>query len=73
MLKAFKLITLSLSILFSCSEDKPDEEIILMNVTNEVVLFRFTSDTGDNSSRLQYEICFDNPNNIAIQGFTRLY
>lgn len=47
-------------------------EAQLLNVTNEVVLFEFTPDTGNNTSRLRYEIKFSNPNDTAINGFHRI-
>ncbi|MEX1383580.1 MAG: hypothetical protein AB1Z17_09310, partial [Lutibacter sp.] len=34
--------------------------------------FKFTPDTGNNTSRLQYEIKFTNANNSAINGFHRI-
>ena len=49
-----------------------DEQVELKEVTYEVLLFKFTPDTGNNSSRLQYEIKFSNPNAILINGFHRI-
>ena len=49
-----------------------DEQVALKAVTYEVLLFKFTPDTGNNSSRLQYEIKFSNPNAISINGFHRI-
>lgn len=51
------------------TEDTP---VALKAVTYEVLLFKFTPDTGNNSSRLQYEIKFTNPNAILINGFHRI-
>ena len=51
------------------TEDTP---IALKAVTYEVLLFKFTPDTGNNSFRLQYEIKFTNPNAIPINGFHRI-
>ena len=48
------------------------EQVELEDVTYEVLLFKFTPDTGNNSSRLQYEIKFSNPNDISINGFHRI-
>jgi hypothetical protein len=62
-------------LLFGCSEDDDvitQEETELQSVTHEVILFEFTPDTGNNSSRLQYEIRFTNPNDIAINGFHKI-
>ncbi|HEA19838.1 MAG TPA: hypothetical protein ENH87_02845 [Pricia antarctica] len=56
--------------LTGCSKDDGSiDEVELGAVTNEVVLFRFTPDTGSNSSRLEYEIRFDNPNSIKVNGY----
>ncbi len=58
-------------LLFGCPSDgdmiTPEE-----NVTYEVILFEFTPDTGNNTSRLRYEIKFSNLNNTAINGFHRI-
>lgn len=54
-------------------DDLPeDTPVALKAVTYEVLLFKFTPDTGNNSSRLQYEIKFTNPNAIPINGFHRI-
>jgi hypothetical protein len=37
------------------------------NVTYEVLIFEYTPDTGNNSSRFHYEIKYTNPNNVAIK------
>lgn len=39
------------------------------NFTYEVVTFKFTPDTGKNTSRLQFEIKLNNLNNFAIKGY----
>ncbi len=49
----------------------PDEQV-LTDVVSEVLFFEFTPDTGNNSSRLRYEIEFKNPNKVAIKGFYRI-
>lgn len=41
----------------------------LENFSYEVLSFTFTPDTGNNTSRLVYEIKMTNPNNYAIKGF----
>ena len=67
-----------LTVLISCSSSSDDPtsdplvDIVLSNVTSELVSFTFTSDTGNNSSRLQYEIRFTNPNDVAVTGFYRI-
>jgi len=62
-------------LLFGCPSDDDmmtPEETELDNVTYEVLLFEFTPDTGNNTSRLRYEIKFSNPNNTAINGFHKI-
>jgi hypothetical protein len=44
----------------------------LKNITYNVLFFEFTPDTGNNTSRLRYEIQFNNPNNININGFHKI-
>jgi len=53
-------------------DDTEDTPVELKAVTYEVLNFKFTSDTGNNSSRLQYEIKFTNPNAVPINGFHRI-
>jgi hypothetical protein len=60
--------------LFGCTNDNdstPEKET-LKNVTYEVLLFEYTPDTGNNSSRLHYEIKYTNPNNVAIKGVSHI-
>lgn len=66
--KLFFLLPLFL-ILFGCSNDSvtPEKET-LKSITYEVLLFEYTPDTGNNTSRLRYEIKFTNPNNVAVKG-----
>ena len=54
---------------FGCESDSdtPKKET-LKDITYEVLLFEFTPDTGNNSSRLHYEIKYNNPNNVAVKG-----
>jgi hypothetical protein len=40
----------------------------LPNFTYEVLSFKYTSDTGNNTSRLQYEIKLNNNNNYKVTG-----
>jgi len=44
----------------------------LKDITYEVILFEFTPDTGNNTSRLKYQIKFDNLNDISINGFHKI-
>ncbi len=44
----------------------------LKHVTYEVLFFEFTPDTGNNTSRLKYDIQFNNPNSVAINGFHKI-
>lgn len=64
-------------LIFSCSnsDDKQieeEEEIILDDVTANVIFWEFTADTGNSTSRLRYEIEFNNPNDIDITGYWRI-
>ena len=62
-----------LALLFSCSNsDSPSEEVTLKAITNNVLFWEYTPDTGNNTSRLRYEIEFHNPNNISINGYYRI-
>lgn len=59
---------------FGCSSDndaKPEKET-LKAITYEVLLFEYTPDTGNNSSRLRYNIKFTNPNNVAVKGSAKI-
>ncbi|MCD8440913.1 hypothetical protein [Tenacibaculum finnmarkense] len=44
----------------------------LKPITNEVILFKFTPDTGNNTSRLEYKIKFNNTNSINVNGFFKI-
>ena len=44
----------------------------LKDITYEVILFEFTPDTGNNTSRLKYQIKFNNLNDISINGFHKI-
>lgn len=68
-IKAFLLLPLFF-ILFGCSnnDDSSTEKETLKSITYEVLLFEFTADTGNNSSRLKYNIKYTNPNNVAVKG-----
>ena len=59
---------------FGCSSnnDSVPEKETLKSVTYEVLLFEFTPDTGNNSSRFHYEIKYTNLNNVAIKGVSRI-
>jgi hypothetical protein len=65
-------------VLFSCSSDDGETIIVdpvdpvLLEITSDVINFEFTPDTGNNTSRLTYEIKFTNPNNLPVQGFPRV-
>jgi hydroxyacyl-ACP dehydratase HTD2-like protein with hotdog domain len=55
--------------LFRCANDNDStpEKKHWKNVTYEVLIFEYTPDTGNNSSRFHYEIKYTNPNNVAIK------
>ena len=65
--KVFFLLTMFLLFL-SCSSDNDAPEKTIEPITYEVLLFEFTADTGNNSSRLHYEIKYTNPNDVAVKG-----
>jgi hypothetical protein len=44
----------------------------LQNFTYEVIQFQFTPDTGNNTSRLQFKIKLNNPNNYAVKGTAKI-
>ncbi len=74
-IKRMILLLPTFLLLFGCPSDDDmttPEEIELENIANEVLLFEFTPDTGNNSSRLRYEIKFTNPNDILINGFHKI-
>ncbi|MDT0677525.1 hypothetical protein [Autumnicola musiva] len=48
------------------------EPEMLENFTYEVLTFNFTPDTGNNTSRLQFEIQLNNNNDFAAEGITVL-
>jgi hypothetical protein len=48
------------------------EGVKLENLTYDVLLFEFTPDTGKNTSRLQYKIKLNNPNNFIIKGVPKI-
>lgn len=55
-------------IFLGCSSDDKLEKETLKNITYEVILFEYTPDTGNNTSRFRYQIKFNNPNNVAVRG-----
>lgn len=68
-IKVLFLIPLFL-IFFGCANDNdstPEKET-LKTITYEILLFEYTPDTGNNTSRFRYEIKFTNPNNVAVKG-----
>ena len=40
-----------------------------MEVTHEVIYFIYTPDTGNETSKLEYQIKFSNPNGVTVNGF----
>jgi|VirMetMinimDraft_7_1064189.scaffolds.fasta_scaffold48176_2 hypothetical protein len=55
-------------IIFGCANDDSPEKELLKSITYEVLLFDYKADTGNNTSRLRYEIKFTNPNNVDVKG-----
>jgi hypothetical protein len=66
--KVFFLFPILLMFLGCSSDTVAPEKEQLKEITYEVLLFEFTADTGNNSSRLHYEIKYNNPNNVAVKG-----
>jgi len=65
----------SLFLIIACSSDNESdkvEEVVLEPITSDVLYFIYTADTGNNSSKLEYQIKFINPNNQDINGFARI-
>lgn len=57
----------------SSGDDSTDNELEdLLEVTSEVVYFIFTPDTGNNTSKLEYQIKFTNPNPLGVNGFPKI-
>ncbi|WP_452220883.1 hypothetical protein [Lacinutrix salivirga] len=46
--------------------------MVIEGVTNEVVFFNFIPDTGNTTSKLEYEIIFTNLNAFEIEGFSKI-
>lgn len=59
---------------FGCSSDNTSTPVkeTFKSVTYEVLLFEFTADTGNNSSRLRYNIKHSNPNKFAVKGSSKI-
>ncbi|MBZ4040765.1 hypothetical protein [Flavobacterium hibisci] len=71
--KVFFLFPILLLFLACESDDvKSSDNETLKEITYEVVLFEFIADTGNGSSRLRYNIKFNNPNKLAIKGTTSI-
>uniref|UniRef100_UPI00404A317C hypothetical protein n=1 Tax=Gelidibacter sp. TaxID=2018083 RepID=UPI00404A317C len=56
-----------------CDFPEPEEPVlieppVLANFTYEVLYFTYTPDTGNNTSRLQFEIQLNNGNNYDVNG-----
>lgn len=70
-MSTYRFFYLALPLLFICGCSKnadPIPELNLENVSSEVVQFEYTPDTGNNTSRVFYEIRFSNPNDVDITG-----
>ena len=46
--------------------------LVLKNFSFEVLNFNFTPDTGNETSRLKFEIKLNNPNNYAVEGLANI-
>ncbi|WP_194767185.1 hypothetical protein [Tamlana sp. I1] len=57
-----------------CDSPEPDpvkpiiEGNVLTNFSYDVLSFEYTPDTGNNTSRIQFEIKLNNPNNFIVRG-----
>lgn len=71
--KVFFLLPLLL-MFFGCSSDNEakTEKVALKDITQEVLLFEYIPDTGNNSHRLRYDIKYTNHNNVAVKGFSNI-
>jgi hypothetical protein len=62
-------------LIIACSSDNQTdkvEEVVLEPIISEVLYFIYTADTGNNTSKLEYQIKFTNPNNQDINGFAKI-
>lgn len=73
LLKFIPTFLIVFSFIYSCSSSEDSEqEVELEKITHRVLLWEFTPDTGNETSRLRYEIEFHNPNDKVINGFYRI-
>lgn len=72
MKKLFYLFCVMLLVNCSSSEDSSQTEDELFEVTTELIYFEYTSDTGNNTSKLEYQFRFTNPNTVAVTGGARI-
>ena len=67
MRKIFWLLA-GFTLCMSCSSDGSADEVEPLEVITDLIYFEYTSDTGNNSSRLEYQFKFTNPNNFQVIG-----
>ncbi|MEQ8925158.1 MAG: hypothetical protein RLO81_05055 [Fulvivirga sp.] len=66
------VVALFIFITSACGEKDdpgPDEEAQLKQIEIELLSFEFIPDTGNNSTRLRYDVKFINPNKFGVIGF----
>jgi len=54
------------------SDDSQQTEDELLEVTTELIYFEYTPDTGNNTSKLEYQFIFSNPNAVEVTGGARI-
>ncbi|MEM5566428.1 hypothetical protein WNY78_15005 [Psychroserpens sp. AS72] len=57
----------------ACDFPEPEDSVVveppaLENFTYEILFFTYTPDTGNNTSRLEFEIKLNNNNNFSVEG-----
>lgn len=66
-------IIAALFLMNGCSNsDDIKEDLIVQEVTHEVELFEYTVDQSARTSRFQYRIRFDNPNDFEVNGYAEI-
>ncbi|WP_461598220.1 hypothetical protein [Winogradskyella sp.] len=72
MKKLLNLFCVVLLVACSSSDDSPQTEDELLEVATELIYFEYTPDTGNNTSKLEYQFRFTNPNAVMVTGGARI-
>lgn len=72
MKKLFYLCCVILLVNCNSGDDSPQTEDELFEVTTELIYFEYTPDTGNNTSKLEYQFRFTNPNAVMVTGGARI-